>query len=43
MYLYNSISHKKELFQPNSPDVVKMYTVEYRLYKNQSSQGYMGL
>ena len=24
-------------------DVVKMYNVEYRLYKNQSSQGYMGL
>ncbi len=26
MYLYNSLSHKKELFTPNSRDVVKMYT-----------------
>ncbi len=26
MYLYNSLTRKKELFQPNQPDVVKMYT-----------------
>ena len=26
MYLYNSASHKKELFVPNHPDIVKMYT-----------------
>ena len=26
MYLYNSLSHKKELFTPNAPDEVKMYT-----------------
>ena len=26
MYLYNSASRKKELFVPNSPDIVKMYT-----------------
>jgi cysteinyl-tRNA synthetase len=26
MYLYNSVSHKKELFVPNNPDLVKMYT-----------------
>ena len=24
MYLYNSLSHKKELFQPNTADVVKI-------------------
>ncbi len=32
MYLYNSASHKKELFQPNSPDVVKMYTCGPTVY-----------
>ena len=26
MYLYNSLSRKKEKFVPNSPDIVKMYT-----------------
>ncbi len=32
MYLYNSSSHKKELFQPNSPDIVKMYTCGPTVY-----------
>ncbi len=32
MYLYNSATHKKELFQPNSPDVVKMYTCGPTVY-----------
>ena len=32
MYLYNSASHKKELFVPNSPDVVKMYTCGPTVY-----------
>lgn len=32
MYLYNSVSHKKELFQPNSPDIVKMYTCGPTVY-----------
>ena len=32
MYLYNSLSHKKELFQPNSPDVVKIYTCGPTVY-----------
>ena len=32
MYLYNSLSHKKELFTPNSPDVVKMYTCGPTVY-----------
>ena len=32
MYLYNSLSHKKELFQPNHPDVVKMYTCGPTVY-----------
>ena len=32
MYLYNSLSHKKELFKPNSPDVVKMYTCGPTVY-----------
>ena len=32
MYLYNSLSHKKELFQPISPDVVKMYTCGPTVY-----------
>jgi len=32
MYLYNSLSHKKELFVPNNPDVVKMYTCGPTVY-----------
>ena len=32
MYLYNSLSHKKELFVPNHPDVVKMYTCGPTVY-----------
>ena len=32
MYLYNSLTHKKELFQPNSLDVVKMYTCGPTVY-----------
>ena len=32
MYLYNSLSHKKELFQPNHPDIVKMYTCGPTVY-----------
>ena len=32
MYLYNSLSHKKELFKPNNPDVVKMYTCGPTVY-----------
>ncbi len=32
MYLYNSLSHKKELFTPNRPDVVKMYTCGPTVY-----------
>ncbi len=32
MYLYNSLSHKKELFTPNSQDVVKMYTCGPTVY-----------
>ncbi len=32
MYLYNSLTHKKELFQPNNPDVVKMYTCGPTVY-----------
>ncbi len=32
MYLYNSLSHKKELFVPNRPDVVKMYTCGPTVY-----------
>ena len=32
MYLYNSLTHKKELFQPKSPDVVKMYTCGPTVY-----------
>ena len=32
MYLYNSLSRKKELFTPNSPDVVKMYTCGPTVY-----------
>ncbi|HIT33096.1 MAG TPA: cysteine--tRNA ligase [Candidatus Faecousia intestinigallinarum] len=32
MYLYNSLTHMKELFQPNSPDMVKMYTCGPTVY-----------
>ena len=32
MYLYNSATHKKELFQPNHPDIVKMYTCGPTVY-----------
>ncbi len=32
MYLYNSLSHKKELFVPNSPDMVNMYTCGPTVY-----------
>ena len=32
MYLYNSLTHKKELFKPNCPDVVKMYTCGPTVY-----------
>ena len=32
MYLYNSLTHKKELFVPNSPDMVKMYTCGPTVY-----------
>ena len=32
MYLYNSLSHKKELFVPNDPKLVKMYTCGPTVY-----------
>ena len=32
MYLYNSTTHKKELFTPNDPSVVKMYTCGPTVY-----------
>ena len=32
MYLYNSLSHKKELFVPNHQDIVKMYTCGPTVY-----------
>ena len=32
MYLYNSATHKKELFVPNDPKVVKMYTCGPTVY-----------
>ena len=32
MYLYNSATHKKELFVPNHPDIVKMYTCGPTVY-----------
>ena len=32
MYLYNSLTHKKELFKPNNPDLVKMYTCGPTVY-----------
>ncbi len=32
MYLYNSLSHQKELFVPNDPNLVKMYTCGPTVY-----------
>ena len=32
MQLYNSLSHKKEEFVPNHPDIVKMYTCGPTVY-----------
>ena len=32
MYLYNSLSHQKELFVPNNPNLVKMYTCGPTVY-----------
>ena len=32
MYLYNSATHKKELFTPNNPELVKMYTCGPTVY-----------
>ena len=32
MYLYNSLSHKKELFVPKNPELVKMYTCGPTVY-----------
>ena len=32
MYLYNSLTHKKELFVPNDPNLVKMYTCGPTVY-----------
>ena len=32
MYLYNSLSRKKELFVPNNPNIVKMYTCGPTVY-----------
>lgn len=32
MYLYNSVSHKREVFTPNAPDIVKMYTCGPTVY-----------
>jgi len=32
MYLYNSLTHKKELFVPNNPQQVKMYTCGPTVY-----------
>jgi len=32
MYLYHSVSHKRELFTPNNPDIVKMYTCGPTVY-----------
>ena len=32
MYLYNSLSRKKEKFVPNHPDIVKMYTCGPTVY-----------
>ena len=32
MYLYNSLTHKKELFTPRNPELVKMYTCGPTVY-----------
>ena len=32
MYLYNSLSRKKEKFVPNDPGIVKMYTCGPTVY-----------
>ena len=32
MYLYNSLTHKKELFTPNDPELVKIYTCGPTVY-----------
>ena len=32
MYLYNSLTHKKELFVPNDPNMIKMYTCGPTVY-----------
>ncbi len=32
MYLYNSLSRKREVFTPNNPDIVKMYTCGPTVY-----------
>ena len=32
MYLYNSLTRKKEEFVPNNPDIVKMYTCGPTVY-----------
>ncbi|MBQ1235297.1 MAG: arginine--tRNA ligase, partial [Oscillospiraceae bacterium] len=32
MYLYNSATRKRELFVPNNPDIVKMYTCGPTVY-----------
>ena len=32
MYLYNSLSRKREIFTPNNPDIVKMYTCGPTVY-----------
>ena len=32
MYLYNSATHKKELFTPRNPEQVKMYTCGPTVY-----------
>ena len=37
MYLYNSLSHKKELFVPNDPALVKMYTCGPTVYHFRTS------
>ena len=35
MYLYNSASRKRELFVPNHPDIVKMYTCGPTVYEGE--------
>ncbi|MGI6029362.1 MAG: cysteine--tRNA ligase [Candidatus Heteroscillospira sp.] len=32
MFIYNSATHKKEVFTPNNPDIVKMYTCGPTVY-----------